>query len=718
MIKRLLINDIIEDSNDSSQVRVLYMDSSIDLCITIELGTKKFKIHNESLKEMEEMLENESLRLIPTDSKCAFVDVNQLTVAQKKILDDRWEIIDYLFSKGTELDVFLKKNRGAMVKETCYRFNKHKKVVYEYLRLYLQGGKRKLALIPSFAKCGAGGTLKTNHTNKLGRRNTYMDFNASYGTHYPDEKKGINIDETARNNIYEAIRRYCFDESGVSISQAMEFMKLDKYAVEDDLGNKTVISADFIPTLHQCYYWNNKLREENFIEYQEKTKGKKHFNLNSRALTSNTKYNTNGPGYRYEIDATKPNVKLLNRLRTDAVGTPVVYFVIDTFSTKIVGLYVGLEGPSWNGATSALLNIIEDKVLFAKKYGLDISEKEWSNSTLPKILLADKGEFAGTLAENAIKNLEITLENTPTGRGDLKPNVEKSFNITEQKMIGMIPGFSTSKYRQRGEADPHSKARFTLEEITRVYIQLVINYNHREIKNYPVTEEMINDKVELTPEGIWAWGWENMSGEQESWDENFVKFNLMRRGRVSVTERGISFKGMHYHSEKSLAEGWGAKARISGVWRLNIAFDQRNMNQIYLINKTNNDFEICQLAKECAAYMNRSYDEIVMYKSGKVIDHLDMRDGQNKNDSKLNIGLREDAKNANAEYKEVNGKGKPSATKVRENRAEDNKSIRVEQALVIPDEHTTREEIQQEEDCIVTKSYDIHDRIRMAKEIS
>jgi len=40
MIKRLLINDIIEDSNDSSQVRVLYMDSAIDLCITIALKTK------------------------------------------------------------------------------------------------------------------------------------------------------------------------------------------------------------------------------------------------------------------------------------------------------------------------------------------------------------------------------------------------------------------------------------------------------------------------------------------------------------------------------------------------------------------------------------------------------------------------------------------------------------------------------------------------------
>jgi hypothetical protein len=562
-----------------------------------------------------------------------------------------------------------------------------------------------------------GHEFKTSHTNKLGRPNTYMEFNNSYGTNYPDKMKGINIDQTARDNIFGAIKRYCFNESGMSLSKAMELMKIDNYSVEDDLGNKTELPAEFIPTARQFYYWNRILKEEDFIEYQVKTKGQKYFDLNSRAITSNTKYDTNGPGYRYEIDATKPNVKLLNRLRTKAVGTPVVYYVLDTFSTKIVGLYVGLEGPSWNGATSALLNIIEDKVLFAKKYGLDINEKDWSNSTLPKILLADKGEFAGTLAENAIKNLGITLDNTPTGRGDLKGNVEKSFNITEQKMIGMIPGYSENKYRQRSEADPNGKARFTLDELTRVYIQLAIHYNHREIKKYPFTEEMINDGVRPIPEEIWAWGWENISGEQESWDENFVKFNLMRRGRVSVTERDITFNDMHYHSEKSLAEGWGAKARISGVWHLDIAFDQRSMNQIYLINKTNNSFEICQLAKECSAFMNKSYDEIRMYKHGKVVNHLNMRDDQNKNNFDLYDGLREDAKNVEAKYTGINGKAKPSATEIRENRAEDNKAIRAEQALVIYDERTTDEEIIPE-DCSVTTKHHMHDRIRRAKEIS
>jgi hypothetical protein len=715
MLKRLLTNDIIEYSNDSSQVRVLYMDTSIDLCITIALKTKKLNILNESLKAMEELLENQSARLVTTDSTCSFIDVNQLTLAQKKILDARWEVVQYLHSKDVEPDVFFKKNRALIVKETCYRFNKHKKVVYEYLRLYLQGGKRKLALIPKYDKCGARGKTKYSITKKLGRPNTYIMLKNSCGVDCPDEMKGINIDMKARNNIFSSIRRYCFGNSGISLSKAKELMKRDHYSVADDLGNKTPIPAQMIPTDRQFYYWNNKLKEMDFVDYQVKTKGQKHFDLNSRAITSNTKYDTFGPGYRYEIDATKPNIRLLNRLRTDAIGTPVVYYVVDTFSTKLVGLYVGLEGPSWNGATSALYNVIEDKVSFAKKYGLDINERDWSNSTLPKILLADRGEFVGTLPENAIENLEMTLENTPSGRGDLKGNIEKSFNITEQMMIGMIPGYSTNKYRERNETDPNSKAKFTLDEITKVFIRLAINYNHREIKDYPFTEEMINDGVRPIPEEIWAWGCENISGNLTSWDENFVKFNLMRRDIATVTERGIEFEGVIYHSEKSLVQAWSSKARISGNWKLEMAFDQRNMNHIYLVDKINNQFEICQLAKECSAFLNKSYNEIKLYRIGKVVNHLNMRDGQNKNNMDLYVGMSEDAKGVKQNYTEANGKRKPSATQIRENRAEDNKLIRDEQALVIGDSTTLEESIPKANNCTVSKNQSMFDRIRKAK---
>jgi len=73
-----------------------------------------------------------------------------------------------------------------------------------------------------------------------------------------------------------------------------------------------------------------------------------------------------GPGSVFQIDATVADVYLVSRFnRTHIIGRPVLYIVQDCFSKLIVGLYVGLEGPSWIGAAMALANTVGNKVSFA-----------------------------------------------------------------------------------------------------------------------------------------------------------------------------------------------------------------------------------------------------------------------------------------------------------------------------------------------------------------
>ena len=52
----------------------------------------------------------------------------------------------------------------------------------------------------------------------------------------------------------------------------------------------------------------------------------------------------------------------------------------------VVGLYVGLEGPSWFGAMMALANTASDKVSYCKKYGIDVTKEEWDCHYLPQTL--------------------------------------------------------------------------------------------------------------------------------------------------------------------------------------------------------------------------------------------------------------------------------------------------------------------------------------------
>ncbi|MDC9611690.1 transposase, partial [Pseudoalteromonas sp. GABNS16H] len=74
-----------------------------------------------------------------------------------------------------------------------------------------------------------------------------------------------------------------------------------------------------------------------------------------------------GPGARYEIDATIADLYLVAEDDpAPIIGRPVLYFVKDVFSRMVVGMYVGLENPSWVAAMVALSNAFSDKTTYCQ----------------------------------------------------------------------------------------------------------------------------------------------------------------------------------------------------------------------------------------------------------------------------------------------------------------------------------------------------------------
>ena len=79
------------------------------------------------------------------------------------------------------------------------------------------------------------------------------------------------------------------------------------------------------------------------------------YQKDKRALTSTSGNLNFGPGARYEIDATIADLYLVAEDDPALIiGRPVLYFVKDVFSRMVVGMYVGLENPSWVAAMVAL----------------------------------------------------------------------------------------------------------------------------------------------------------------------------------------------------------------------------------------------------------------------------------------------------------------------------------------------------------------------------
>src|SRR5699024_11268974 len=100
--------------------------------------------------------------------------------------------------------------------------------------------------------------------------------------------------------------------------------------------------ANRTATYYKFYYWFKKLEHpKKYIQFRKSTK---EYELKHRPMLANSKSETNGPGTRFQIDATIADIYLVSSLDVNKViGRPVIYAVLDVYSRIITGLYVGLE---------------------------------------------------------------------------------------------------------------------------------------------------------------------------------------------------------------------------------------------------------------------------------------------------------------------------------------------------------------------------------------
>lgn len=137
-----------------------------------------------------------------------------------------------------------------------------------------------------------------------------------------------------------------------------------------------------IPTYEQFYYWFEK-NEDSKKDIVARS-GLKNFELKNRELTSNSTIETDGPGARFQVDATVADVYLLSSYDSGMIiGRPIVYAVIDVFSRLVTGIYVRLEGSSCIGGMMAIDNMVSNKVEFCSKYGINISENNGQPDICP-----------------------------------------------------------------------------------------------------------------------------------------------------------------------------------------------------------------------------------------------------------------------------------------------------------------------------------------------
>lgn len=466
--------------------------------------------------------------------------------------------------------------RGSLIKNRAKDMGCHKKVIYRHLQRFwrqgqvqnafiprddLRGGKGKCRITekPREAKLGRKSRLSKRKPHLAGVNVTLGDlemFRFAIESHYKDPQVKPSLRES-----YRWMCRHCYSH----------------VIVRKGEPRTTLLPKHSRPSFEQFCYWYKRLYgRTNTLKARI---GERKHALTKRPTLHSAVLLGYGPGSLYLIDATLSDVYLRSAINPKwIVGRPVVYIVKDVFSQMIVGLHVALEGPNWHCAQRALENAFSDKVEFCKRFGIDIEGWEWPCKYAPLLVMGDRGELLSSNADALLKAFGTGVANTAPYRADWKGIVERHFAICNET-IKWLPG--AVRKRERGERDHRLDALLDLRGFTRIMIMSVLTYNKsRVLKNYPVSDDMVEDGVPLTPLAIWNWGVINRSGSLKEFAPGEIRLQLSPRERAVVTRSGVRFRGLYYSSTLALADKWFERAGDTGNWEIAAVADELDANVI------------------------------------------------------------------------------------------------------------------------------------------
>lgn len=604
---KLLVNNVLRRDTAEGKIeeceRVLWIDREKDVVITISIinknGLPKWGLLSELLNE----LDAGKVTKVPYDPYEKFmIPEEKMTAKEIEVRDHAWSCISDVVD--LEPNVYDRKERFQIIKDVCKRKKKGKKFIYKYLRYFWMGGKKVNALLPRFRNCGGPGKRK-NPTEKMGPKRIT--------TIIAPELNGVLIDEDTRKIFEKYISDvYLKAKRRDSVKHTYIEMLKGEYGIETRIERgveiPVILPYHKVPSIAQLrYHIRTRYTRRKRLVARE---GKVNFDRDFRPLLGSETRKASGPGQIFEIDATVADVYLVSMDDPNQiVGRPVVYIVVDVWSHMVVGLYVGFEGPSWQGVMMAIENTSMDKVEFCAQYDLEITEDEWPCHYMPQHFFADRGEMESEKADSLGRALGIKLKNAPPYRADLKGIVEQQFRTLNLTLQPWMPGAVKKDYKKRGGPDYVLDAKLTLKDFTKMIIELILHRNNfHYMQHYPLDKALSKDQVNPVARELWNWGIAHDHFLQEV-HPDIVRLNVLPEIEVTASSEGIHFEGMFYGSEELANQGWFVQGKSIKTL---IAYDRRCMNYVYVKVDNGRGFMKCHLLEKSSRFSDLSLEEVKM----------------------------------------------------------------------------------------------------------
>lgn len=410
------------------------------------------------------------------------------------------------------------------------------------------------------------------------------------------EEKELTEDE---KNMRWGLNKFYYNHNKNSLSTAYTMMLRAKYC------DKNGVILPEHPSINQFRYFEKKYRKRQ--NYYISRNGLKDYQKNHRPLL--------GDGIQEfaphvgvgMLDATVCDIYLVNDAG-ELIGRPILTACIDAYSGLCCGYSLTWEGGTYS-LRGLMLNVIEDKKEYCKKFGISIQKKDWDCNRLPGTLVTDMGsEYVSSTFEQ-IAELGVTLINLPAYRPELKGSVEKFFDLIQGYFKPILKGKGVIEpdFQQRGSHDYRKDACLTLYQFEQILLRCILFYNSKRIiENYPYTESMIREKVLPTSCSIWDYGLRQASADLLDITSEELILTLLPRTEGRFTRQGLKVNGMRYrhdnYTEKYLAGGTAT-----------VAYNPENTSYVWLLE--NGSYILFELIE--SRYRNKNLEEVESIKTGQ-----------------------------------------------------------------------------------------------------
>ncbi|MBV7538358.1 Mu transposase C-terminal domain-containing protein [Duganella sp. sic0402] len=583
----LLRNDLLHYTHPSPRtVRILWIAPEQHHAYVFDVAALSADVETIPLSALHADLQAGHASLLPADPYLVLVSQELLPAKHLQLRARAWQIIESLVAQ--EPAIYEARLRGQLIAQATAQHGVSHPTIYRYLRRYWQRGQTPNALLPDYGNSGGRGKVRQASAGvKRGRPRK----------NGADAGPGLNADEEIRRTFRVATARYAAAHARFSRLGAYQQMLADFFVerrIDASSGRVQLMpgsAAREVPTFGQFNYWLDH-DDDRPPEVSRRASAGTDANAVSSAASHAAHPGNPGapqhatpapltaaalppgrPGASFHLDAVRAEVQLVARTdRGQALGRPLVYVVMDSFSRMVCGLYVGMGEPQWPHAMLALAHCGADKQRYSQQYGRQIDAGQWPCRHLPETLFVNTVLTMGWSGDALLNNFNLRCLAVDDGPSDWRTVLEKRFRL-------LAPAAQGAPCRLDGVMD--------IDQFTRIVIDCILYHNNR---------QALAHAGGATPRRLWEWGVEHRGGGLKIYPEHLIRFNLMPVAQASVTAAGIALNDSVYTCARAINERWYERARLRGSWPVKVAYDPACMETVYLLDpSTPMQFHACQI---------------------------------------------------------------------------------------------------------------------------